>query len=187
MPFKIASKTDSSSPPERGPNSLNLAELQGVFVSVRNDLVRHLTRRTGNPETAADLSHDVFEKLSTVRADIPNPQNARSYLFRMASNLAIDHRRVEARRAEILTGSQVLFEDVELCPETIAVSRDELNQVETALDELPPKCKEILLLSRMHGFSHKEIARKLDISVSLVEKYQLRALRHCRERLNMDG
>ncbi|AUW59758.1 hypothetical protein C1T17_18435 [Sphingobium sp. SCG-1] len=172
---------------ERGRASLNLSELQHVFTSVRTELVRHLTRRTGNPETAADLSHDVFEKLSAVRADIPTPQMARSYLFRMAGNLAIDHRRVEARRTEILTGSQVLFEDVELCPETVAVSRDELRQVEAALEELPPKCKQVLLLSRMHGFSHKEIARKLEISVSLVEKYQLRALRHCRERMGTNG
>ena len=172
---------------ERGRKSLNLAELQGVFTSIRTELVRHLTRRTGNPETAADLSHDIFEKLPSVRADIPTPQMARSYLFRMAGNLAIDHRRVEARRVEILTGSQVLFEDVELCPETVAVSRDELRQVEAALEELPAKCKQVLLLSRMHGFSHKEIARKLEISVSLVEKYQLRALRHCRERMEMNG
>jgi RNA polymerase sigma factor (sigma-70 family) len=171
--------------PER--ESLNLAELHGIFASVRGDLVRHLTRRTGNPETAADLSHDVFEKLVAVRAEIPTPQKARSYMFRMAGNLAIDHRRVEARRTEILTGSQVLFEDVGLSPETLAISRDELRQLEAALEELPLKCKQVLLLSRIHGFSHKEIARKLDISVSSVEKYQLRALCHCRERMGMSG
>lgn len=168
---------------ETGSKSLGLAELQGIFVSVRNELVRYLTRRTGNPETAADLSHDIFEKLGAVRAHIPTPQKARSYLFRMAGNLAIDHRRVEARRTEILSGSQVLFEDVAFSPETVVVSRDELRQLEAALDELPPKCRQVFLLSLLHGFSHKEIARELEISVSLVEKYQLRALRHCRDRI----
>lgn len=163
--------------------SLGLADLQRVFVQIRGDLVRHLTRRTGNADTAADLSHDVFEKLATVRAEIPTAGDARAYLFRMAGNLAIDHGRVEARRREILTGSQVLFEDVEASPETIAVSRDQLRQVELALEELPEKCREVMLLARMHGLPHKEIASRLGISVSLVEKYQLRALRHCRERL----
>jgi RNA polymerase sigma-70 factor (ECF subfamily) len=38
----------------------------------------------------------------------------------------------------------------------------------------------------MYGLSHKEIAERLNVSVSLVEKYQLRALRHCRDRLGKD-
>ncbi|MDF0542919.1 RNA polymerase sigma factor [Sphingobium sp. H39-3-25] len=166
-----------------GRRSLNLAELQNVFVSIRKDLVRYIARRVGNQETAADLSHDMFEKLASVQAEIPTAQKASSYLYRMAGNLAIDYTRVEARRAEILTGSQVLFEDVMPCPDAVAVSRDELRQVEAALDELPEKCRQVLVLSRVHGYSHREIAQHLDVSVSLVEKYQLRALRHCRDRL----
>lgn len=162
---------------------LNLSDLHGVFVQMREDLVRFLTRRTGNPATAADLCHDVFEKLETVQAQIPTPQKARSYLFRMASNLAVDHQRVERRRAEILDGSQILFEDVEHTPEEITVSRDELRQLEKALAELPPKVAEVLILARMHGLRYKEIAARMGVSVSLVEKYQLRALTHCRKRL----
>jgi RNA polymerase sigma factor (sigma-70 family) len=101
----------------------------------------------------------------------------------MAGNLAIDHGRTEARRAQILQGSQVLFEDVADGPEAVAVSRSELRRIEAALDELPPKCREVLMLARVHGLEHKEIAQRMGVSVSLVEKYQLRALRHCRERL----
>jgi len=164
--------------------ALDLADLQGVFTTIRGDLVRHLTRRTGNSETAADLSHDLFEKLASVRAEIPTSKDARSYMYRMAGNLAIDHRRVEARREELLTGAQVLFEDVELCPEEIAISRDELRLIERALSELPDICRQVMVLARVHGLPHKDIARQLDISVSLVEKYQLRALRHCRARLS---
>lgn len=169
-----------------GVASLNRGDLHRVFVQAREDLVRFLTRRTGNPAIAADLCHDVFEKLDTVRAQIPTPQKARSYLFRMASNLAIDHQRGERRRAEILDGSHILFEDVVHTPEEITVSREELRQVEKALAELPPRVAEVLILKRMHNFRHKEIAARLGISVSLVEKYQLRALTHCRKRLGAD-
>jgi RNA polymerase sigma-70 factor (ECF subfamily) len=163
--------------------TLNLSELQSVFAQMRGELLRFLTRRTGNPATAADLSQDVFEKLSSIGAEIPDHQKARSYLFRMAGNLAIDHRRVEARRAEILEGSQVLFEDVTFSPEAIAVSRDQLRRLEEALAELPAKVREVLVLARMHGLSHREVASRLGVSVSLVEKYQLKALMHCRERM----
>lgn len=178
-------RTDEvSGVPDRAPRLLALSDLHEVFTNMRSDLVRFLTRRTGDMDTAADLSHDVFEKLAGVTADIPSEQKARSYIFRMAANLAIDHYRVEARRSEILTGSQVLFEDEESGPDVIALHRDTLRQVEAALDELPEKCREVLVLARVHGLSHKEIAGRLGVSVSLVEKHQLRALRHCRERLH---
>ena len=163
--------------------ALSLPDLQTLFSEIRGELFGLLKRRTGNAETAADLAQDLFLKLPAVPTDIPNRNEARAYLFRMAGNLAIDHVRVESRRAEILDGSQVLFEDVEISPESAAVSRDQLRRVELALAELPPKCREVLVLARMHGLEHKEIARRLGVSVSLVEKYQLRALRHCRERL----
>jgi RNA polymerase sigma factor (sigma-70 family) len=176
-------KALSSPAPESGPGFLKLPDLQNLFTEVRSDLLRFLRKRTGNADTAADLTHDVFVKLDTVRAAIPDRSQGRAYLFRMAGNLAIDHGRIEARRAEILTGSQVLFEDMDQSPDDIAVTRDQLRAVELALDELPSKCRDVLILARMYGFSHNEIAQRLEISVSLVEKYQLRALRHCRERL----
>lgn len=173
--------------PQQSESPLQTAQLRQIFAQSRADIVRFLTRRTGNSATAADLSHDVFEKLSSVQAHIPTPQKARSYLFRIASNLAIDHRRVEARRAEILDGSQVLFEDVDQSPEDIAISRDQLRQIENALAELPSNVAQVLVLARVHGLKHKEIAERMGISVSLVEKYQLRALTHCRKRLDALG
>jgi RNA polymerase sigma-70 factor (ECF subfamily) len=164
-------------------DALSLRDLQTVFTDIRGDLLKFVRRRTGNAEVAADLLQDVFVKLSSVRIAIPDREQARAYLFRMAGNLAIDHGRTEARRAQILQGSQVLFEDAADGPEAVAVSRSELRRIEAALDELPPKCREVLMLARIHGLEHKEIAHRLGVSVSLVEKIQLRALRHCRQRL----
>jgi RNA polymerase sigma factor (sigma-70 family) len=165
---------------------LGLAELQHLFSEVRGELLRHLRRRTRNQDLADDLTQDVFLKLTTVQAVIPDRRHGRAYLFRMASNLAIDHGRVEARRAEILSGSHVLFENVEESPESLAEARDQLRRIEEALTELPEKCRKVLILSQIEGMRHKEIAHQLGVSVSLVEKYRLRALRHCRERLSRD-
>lgn len=163
---------------------LSLLDLQSVFAEIRSELQRLLRRRTGDSEVAADLIQDLFLKLTAIHSAIPDRFQARAYLFRMAGNLAVDHRRTEARRAEILKGSQVLFEDAGPDPEAITITRDQLRRVELALSELPPKCREVLILARVQGLEHKEIARRLGVSVSLVEKYQLRALRHCRERLD---
>ena len=162
---------------------LTLRDLQSVFVEIRDQLHRLLRRRTGNAEVAADLTQDVFMKLSVVRSPISDRKQAQAYIFRMAGNLAIDHGRAQARRAEILESSQDLFEHAQDGPESIAVTLDQLRRVELALAELPPKCTEVLILARIHGLEHREIAARLGVSISLVEKYQLRALRHCRARL----
>ena len=169
---------------QRGSNeSLGIAELQKVYTGMQGEILRLMRRRTGNPETAADLTQDVFIKLSSIRVGLPDERQARAYLFRMASNLAIDHVRTESRRADLLSGTEVLFEDAEVGPDETAILRDQVRVVEEALTELPAKCRDVLFMSRQLGMMHKEIADELGVSVSLVEKYQLRALRHCRERL----
>lgn len=162
---------------------LSFADLQQLFLEAREQLQRHLCRRTENVQVAADLTQELYLKLSSIKAPIPDRDQGRAYLFRMAGNLAIDHLRSEARRTELLRGSQVLFEDTDLSPDELVASQDDLRQFELALSELPPLCREILVMARVQGLEHKEIARRLGVSLSLVEKYQRRALRHCQQKL----
>ncbi|MEI9850311.1 MAG: sigma-70 family RNA polymerase sigma factor [Sphingomonas sp.] len=175
---------DASGRPVASPTGpLGLADLIALFTDIRPELLRTLQRRTGNTEAAADLVQDLFLKLASVTAALPDRDQARAYIFRMAINLATDRARIDGRRTELLMGLEVLFEDAAPDPESAAVTQDQMRRVERALAELPAKCREVLILSRMLGLSHREISLKLDVSISLVEKYQLRALRHCRDRL----
>lgn len=168
-------------------DALSPADLFALFTEIRPQLLGLLQRRTGNTEIAADLVQDLFVRLVSIRATLPDLAQARAYIFRMAVNIAIDRARGEARRNEILNGVDVLFEDAAPDPESLAVGRDQIRRIDQALDELPPRCREVLVLTRVQGFSHKEVAAQLGVSVSLVEKYQLRALRHCQSRLNEEG
>jgi RNA polymerase sigma factor (sigma-70 family) len=104
----------------------------------------------------------------------------------MAVNAAVDHQRTEGRRSELLAGAAELFEGVEASPEDLAVSRGEIALLQEALRELPPKCWEVLYMSRVEGMTHTEIAKALGVSKSLVDKYAVRALLHCRQKLK-DG
>ena len=57
-------------------------------------------------------------------------------------------------------------------------ARERLRIVEQAIDELPPRTREVFVLHRIEGMKYSEIARALDISVSAVEKNMARALAH---------
>ncbi|MEJ0028847.1 MAG: RNA polymerase sigma factor [Rhizomicrobium sp.] len=162
---------------------LTFSDLESVFLEARPDLERMLRRRTGSSPLAADLAQELYLKLRRIATPLPNRHEARAYLFRMAANLATDHRRVEGRRMELLAGNVSLFSGIGAGPEDDALTRGQMRLVEAALAELPPRCKDVLYMSRMLGMTHSEIAAELGVSRSSVEKYVMRALLHCRERL----
>src|SRR6185369_15842135 len=64
------------------------------------------------------------------------------------------------------------------------MARQELGQLEAAIAELPPGCRAVLLLRKVELLSHQEIADRLGIAVSTVEKQHARALRLLRTALS---
>ena len=73
-----------------------------------------------------------------------------------------------------------------VCAEIMDEDEDELSQdekLERILSVLPPKCKEIFLLSKLHGLKYQEIAEKLDLSVKTVENQMGKALKLVREQV----
>jgi RNA polymerase sigma factor (sigma-70 family) len=166
-------------------SALNASDdLRAEFLASRPEIERFLRSRVSCPQIAADLASEIYLRLYRVKPVLTGRNDARAYLFRMAANIAIDHNRLERRRSDILNESEDLFQGVEPGPEPAALARSEMAIVESALAELPEKCREILILSRLHGLTHGEIAKRMNVSKSLVEKYIARALVHCRQRLN---
>lgn len=162
---------------------LSLEEMKAVFLDMRRELEGMARRRSGSTDLAADIVQDVFIRWLKVDAIFRNSGEARAYLIRMAANLALDRRKVEHRRIEILAAYQPVASEAVATPEAHALASEKVRQIEAALAELPKHCREILILSRVHGMTHAEIAAQLNVSKSLVEKYAVRALLHCRAHL----
>ena len=62
--------------------------------------------------------------------------------------------------------------------------RNTLHIIERALYDLPPKCRQAFYMHRSRGYTYPEIARQLDVSTSMVEKYITQALNHFRNKLS---
>ncbi|MDB6095329.1 MAG: polymerase, sigma-24 subunit, subfamily [Verrucomicrobia bacterium] len=110
-------------------------------------------------------------------------QFSKSFLYRVARNLAIDHlRRRQSSPISDRTESDVSFviEDVPGVVES-TITREELCLLALALDSVPPKCRRVLLLSRIEGLPQKEIAAHLNLSLDTVESHIARGLRALRE------
>ena len=166
-------------------------DVSALIASFRDnyrDLLRFLTRRTGDADRAADLAQDTYLKLATLSPASGEIRNPRAYVYRVAGNLAIDTLRRDGRIAADFTFLEAadLVADPTPSQDTHAIGRQRLRLLETALDELPTKPRLALLLNRVEGRTFAEIASRLGVSESMVAKYIAQALRHCRDRLARD-
>ena len=67
------------------------------------------------------------------------------------------------------------------------LDREQILLLDKALEKLPEKPRMALLMFRVDGLSHSEIAARLGVSNSMVAKYIVRALQHCRDELLREG
>lgn len=153
-------------------------------------LEKYLARKLENPEDAAELAQEAFIRLH--RLEQPQDlDNARAFLFQVATNLAVDQLRRRQLHFRFLRSEKRLAEQGEppdinaagASPEQILGAQQRIATIHRALDELPFNVKQAFLLHRQNGLSYSAIAEQMNVSVSSVEKYILQALRHCRQRL----
>ena len=158
-------------------------ELNRIAVRYYDSLVRFLKRRSSSMEDAADLAQDTFARLSA--ADIGQIRQPGSFLFTTALNLLRDRARSSHVRHAAL--SMPAEEALLVCPaphaERILDGEQRLRVLEEALRELSPKCRAVFVLFHFDEMSQREIADRLRISVSMVEKYVKQAVTHCEARL----
>jgi RNA polymerase sigma factor (sigma-70 family) len=160
------------------------ASLIRILVAQYEELTGYLTRRLGSASTAGDVVHDTYLRLQALAA-VPEVDNPRAYIFRVADNIAMDRLRSSARLQRRFVDDDQATEQPCEAPlaEAVTEHRQRLRLLAQAVGELPPRCREVFLLHKVDGLSHSEIAARLGISRSMVEKHVMRALSHCRDRL----
>lgn len=138
------------------------------------------------PATAEDLTQDVLMKIWIRRKSLENIQNLDNYVFSMAKNHVIDHLRKaktnrqykDALQREIAVQQPLALDKI--------IYSDYKVILDKLLNDLPPRQKEIFLLSRMKGLSHDEIADQLNISTKTVRNHLFLAMKHIRSHMNTD-
>jgi RNA polymerase sigma-70 factor (ECF subfamily) len=156
-------------------------------LSIRDAFNRHhgallcfLRRRLRVPEDALDLAQETYLRMMRYEntSILRNPE---AMLFRIAINVVNDYGRSERMRrraGECDTEAPDVPCDTPTPLREIA-ARQDLDTLLDAIDKLPPKCKKVFLLSRVHHLSYREIAARCGISVKMVEKHISHALAVC--------
>jgi RNA polymerase sigma factor (sigma-70 family) len=152
------------------------SEVQAWFVRevlpLEAALMQFLRRRRHNASDVDDLRHDVYVRVcEAAQKEIPWP--VRPFVFAVARNLMIDH----ARRDHVVPIDAVADLDALNVasdmpgPESSTIAREELRTLQDALDHLPARCREAVVMRKIEGLPRREIAVRMGIAEKTVRRH----------------
>ena len=161
--------------------------LFSIYFARLNDFARNVVR---DDMISQDIVQEVFVKVWEKRSEIESI-NLEGYLFRLVRNRCIDyikHLKVvnsSIQEIQISSKYEELYRIDFLGNEPYVLIEEELkNKIEKTIQNLPNRCREVFMLSRMDGLKNKEIAEKLGINIKNVERHLARALQSFRKNFN---
>ena len=153
-----------------------------------------IRRRVADPGEAEDILQDVFYELIEATRLLQPIEQIGAWLFRVARNRIIDRFR-KTQASAVQTGADpALEQDEELGleqllpsagagPEALFARRVLLEELESALDELPAVQREVFLAHELEGKSFREMAQESGLSVNTLLARKHYAVLHLRKRL----
>lgn len=155
-----------------------------LFRDHNREFLSYAARLVGNRDSGEDVVQTTYVKLAA-HSLAGNPvSNPRAFAITALRHAAFDF--VAKRHREWLYRVDCDgIEELEGCGDPVAIVeyRERILQLAILLNELPESCATAFLLNKLDGLTHREIAQRMGISISMVEKHIMRVLRHCRDTL----
>lgn len=161
----------------------DVESLRLLFDKYYDDLCQYVNMYINQPEIAEEIVQDVFVYIWEKRREINITHSIKAYLFKVSKNKSLNYLRSAYRRKRVLQDvgdhhyKETLSADHSLEVEEL---RSIFNE---AVNQLPPRCKEIFILSREQCLTYNEIANQLNLSVKTVENQMSIALGKLRDYL----
>ncbi|HUF27853.1 MAG TPA: sigma-70 family RNA polymerase sigma factor [Gemmatimonadaceae bacterium] len=143
----------------------DVSALDEVLARYWAPLIRYVSVVLDSRDAAEDVAQETFYRLWEQRSKVRIDGSLRGFLYQVARNLAISERRrdrASERTAIALFDEQPAFASVELADHHLRAV------LQRAVNELPERRREILLLHTVHGLTYKEIGRLLGIAPQTV-------------------
>jgi len=161
---------------DRPGNASSAPELKAWFVRevlpLEAALMQFLRRSWRNESDIGDLCQDVYARVcEAARENIPHP--AKPFVFAIARNLIIDRLRHEnVVSIEAVADPEFFAKAADVPgPERGIIAREELHNLQQALDRLPPRAREAIILKKIEGLSRREIAIRMGIAEKTVKRH----------------
>jgi RNA polymerase sigma factor (sigma-70 family) len=166
------------------PAAVHRIDPDQLFREHQPALVRYLARLVGDPEAAADAAQEAFVRLLERP---PAPDAIRAWLFRVATNAALQSARTRARRLQLLEDdpASAPMGTPPPSPDAALEADERVRLIRRALDGLAERDR-IVLLMREEGFTHREIAGAVGTTTGSIGTMVARALEKLARQLDLD-
>ena len=150
-------------------------------------LARYVGRILASADDTEEVIQEAYLKVfMALRKSGPDGNFPVALLYKTARNIAISRMR---HHAVVIKSQAVVAISEELRTDRITVEQkvsasERRNALLLVVNQLPPKCREVFVLRWINGLSQRDIAEKLNIAVSTVEKHLAKGLQHCKMTLN---
>jgi RNA polymerase sigma-70 factor (ECF subfamily) len=154
-----------------------------LFRDHYKDLCFYAIRYVKDYEVSREIVQDCYVRMWEKRASIDLSKPVRSYLSTSVRNTCLnwlrDHRKFNSNLLDL----EELTTDPDGMQPDKLVEEEVRAGIESAIEALPEKCREVFILNRYENLKYQEIADRLNISVKTVETQMSKALQHMRIRL----
>jgi len=158
-----------------------VSAVSAAYIENNSFLKKFLARFFSEHQDIEDVAQEAYLRayVAEQSKDIEQPK---AYLFRDAKNIALTKLTKKSRQItdyiadlsdSVVIGSEAATEDEVEAEQTLGIYCE-------AVAALPEKCRQVYLLRKVHGLSHREIAERMELSISSVEKYLLKGVLACR-------
>jgi RNA polymerase sigma-70 factor (ECF subfamily) len=186
--------TDRGSVNLRLPTSkgMSIADVQAWFVRevlpLEPILMQYLQHNWRNKSELGDLRQEVYVRVCEA-AQKEVPEKTKAFVLTTARNLLIN-RTKRARVVPIESAADVDALGIamdEPGADRVVIAREELRRLTIALDRLPPRCREAIVLGRIEGLSRREIAQRMGIAEDTVRQHLIHGMRVLTDLLHNDS
>jgi RNA polymerase sigma factor (sigma-70 family) len=159
--------------------------VERLFREHNEALIRFLRGRVGSHNEAREVAQEAYVRLLSL--DQPGAVSyLRAFLFKTAANIAIDRRR-RHQNFDKVAARQLFMELTEnRTPERQLSGEQTLRHLGILIEAMPAKCRESFVMNQIQGLDAATIATQLGITDSMVRKYVVRALLHCRQFIDLE-
>jgi RNA polymerase sigma-70 factor (ECF subfamily) len=156
-------------------DAANTADFRKIYDEAMPLLVKISVRIAGEDEAAEDIVHDSFIKMNEKKMVFPSMNDAMFWLIRVVKNASLNYAR--RKRREQIVYQKALHEDARKVAsgETEFLRKETRKKTQEALDKLPEKLREVLVLREYADLKYKDIARIVGITEGNVKIRVFRA------------
>ena len=153
-----------------------LPEFEKVFHLFNPALCFFARRLVNDSAIAQDIVTDVFVKLWQKQSDFTTVYAVKAFLYISTRNACLNHNQQSSYQARVRENIRLQSNDIEAEVMNEAIHAEVLHQVYKIVNDLPEKCKEVMLLSYTKGLDCHEIARQMRLSVHTVRNQKSRGV-----------